>query len=266
MASRSKKKNGTDAKETAKKNLLIERANQEHEKLARQVPFVMLVGLLLILICFCIPFTGIGVKLSKSELQEMIGNSGSGSGSNSGEETTITNEYTEFGKSISLVSIMFAPINMSGLKGDNWLSFMTGQMIEGSGNKELMSSIVQSFINAKYTDHDKEMFAKAMNIQLFVAYGLVVYWIVLIVMSCAVGTKGKGVLALLVVSSIFAFVSVVEMITLMIISLSGIAGSSFITNVGAYFLAIVGVGMSIMLARSCALLREQNKKIKELEK
>ncbi len=263
MASRAKKKNGTEAKEEAKKNLLLDKAIQEREKHSRQVPFVMLVGLLLILVCFCIPFTGISVKLSNSELSEMMGSSGSDS---SEETTTTTNQYTEFGKSFSLVTIMFAPVNMSGLGGDDWLGFMTTQMIENASNKELMSSIVQNFINAKYSDNDKEMFAKVMNVQLFVAYVMAVFWIVLVVMACIVGTRGKGVLTLLVVSCVFALISVVEMLTLMIISLSGVAGSSFVTNVGAYFMTIVGVGMSLMLARNLMLIREQNKTIKELEK
>lgn len=260
MASRSKKKNSTELKVQAKNNVLLERAKENREKLARQVPFIMLVGLVLIVVCFCLPLTGVNVRITASELNEMIG------GTQSSENPLDTaDKYTEYGSSLSMITIMLAPINMKSLQGDQWLSIMTNKMIEESTNKELMTKVVENFVKAKYTQDQIDMFATAMNIQLIVSYIFVGFWLVLLIMSVVVRSKGKGVLALLVVSGVFALISFVEMITLMVISLAGMAGASFITNVGAYLMTIVSLAMCVLLVRSYVLLTKQNKEIKELQ-
>ncbi|MGN0797146.1 MAG: hypothetical protein ACI4M5_02985 [Christensenellales bacterium] len=240
MASRSKKKakNSDSAKPISPR--LLE-AQKTLQKLNTTFPYVVIAVTVLILVCLLLPVTGISATIDLAEI---------------GAEGT-----QSLTSSVNTISILFAPISFG---EDGWLNFLAIGLM-GSDNNETINEVITQYVDSSFTTSQKVMLNRVMDLQHAVAIVFVVMWIAIVVVGAIGAAKKKSASLLAVLCSVFSVLSLAELITLMVISLQGMAGSSFVTGVGAYALPIVLIGATIVVIKWQKAYATATKTIREEE-
>ncbi|MGN0771203.1 MAG: hypothetical protein ACI4MI_01315 [Christensenellales bacterium] len=236
MASRSKKKNRTQATNSKAPSPRLIEAQNTIRRLDGWFPYVVIALVVLISVCFCLPVTGISAKIDLSD---------------DGDESAVYQATS----SVNNVSLLFASITMG---EGGWIDFLANGL--SGSNNQIMQEAVSNYIDANFTSAQVEMLDKALDLQHAVSFVFVALWVIITIVGVVAAYKKSSPLLLAVLCGVFFVLSLAELITLMVISLQGIAGSSFVTGVGAYLLPIVLLGATILLAR-WQITRAQAKKV-----
>ena len=226
MSSRSKKKakNSTTNGESARSPRLIE-AQKTLQKVHTLFPYIVIAVTVLILVCLCLPVTGINATIDLSD--------GGGEG------------VYKASSSVNVVSLLFASV---GFGDGGWIYFLADGLV-GGGTNDAVNEAVVSYIDKSFTSSQKAMLDQVMDLQHAVAFVFAALWIVVGLVGAIGASKKKSCSLLIVLCALFLVLSLAELITLMVISLQGMAGSSFVTGVGAYALPIVLLGALVVLIK-----------------
>ena len=243
MASRSKKKakNSNIASATFVSPRLIE-AQKTLQKVHNLFPYIVIAVTVLVLVCFCLPVTGINATIDLS---------------NAGGEGVY-----QASSSVNVVSILFASV---GFGESGWLNFLAQGLFSSGGNDAINQSIID-YIDNNFTTSQKAMLDQVMDLQHAVAFIFVALWVVVGIVGAIGASKKKSCSLLIGICALFFVLSLAELITLMVISLQGMAGSSFVTGVGAYALPIVLLGALVVLVKWQTTYLAAIKTIREEEK
>ena len=243
MASRSKKKaKNSDSGSAKLVNPRVLEAHKTLQKLHTAFPYVVIAVTVLVLVCLCLPVTGITATIDLSD--------GGGEG------------VYKASSSVNVVSILFAPI---GFGEGGWINFLAGGLLEGGSNDTINEAVI-SYIDKSFTTSQKVMLDQVMDLQHAVAFVFAVMWIAIVVVGAIGAAKKKSASLLVVLCSVFSILSLAELVTLMVISLQAMAGSSFVTGVGAYALPIVVIGATAVLIKWQTSYAKATKTIREEEK
>ncbi|MGN0788540.1 MAG: hypothetical protein ACI4MY_01275 [Christensenellales bacterium] len=243
MASRSKKKakNVATSGELAMSPRLIE-ARKTLQKVHTSFPYIVIVVTVLILVCLCLPVTGINATIDLSD----AGGEG------------VYNAST----SVNVVSLLFASV---GFGEGGWIYFLASGF-SGSGSNDAINQSIADYIESNFTTAQRAMLDQVMDLQHAVAFIFAALWVVVAVVGAIGASKKKSCSLLIGICALFFGLSLAELITLMVISLQGMAGSSFVTGVGAYALPIVLLGALVVLIKWQKTFVEATKTIREEEK
>ena len=243
MASRSKKKaKNSDSGSAKLVNPRVIEAHKTLQKLHTAFPYVVIAVAVLVLICLCLPVTGINATIDLSD--------GGGEG------------VYKASSSVNVVSILFAPISVG---EGGWINFLAQGLLSG-GNSDAINQSIVDYIDAGFTTSQKAMLDQVMDLQHAVAFVFAVMWIAIVVVGAIGSAKKKSASLLVVLCSVFSILSLAELVTLMVVSLQGVAGSSFVTGVGAYALPIVLMGATAVLVKWQTSYVKATKTIREEEK
>ena len=241
MASRSKKKaKNSDSGSAKLVNPRVIEAHKTLQKLYTEFPYVVIAVAVLVLVCLCLPVTGINATIDLSE--------GGGEG--------VYNAST----SVNVVSLLFASI---GFGEGGWIYFLASGF---SVSNDTINQSIADYIESNFTTSQRAMLDQVMDLQHAVAFIFAALWVVVAVVGAIGASKKKSCSLLIGICALFFGLSLAELITLMVISLQGMAGSSFVTGVGAYALPIVLLGALVVLIKWQKTFVEATKTIREEEK
>lgn len=186
---------------------------------------VLTVGLIAILLCCCLPITGVHFK---TDLSNIIGSSSS---SQSGD--------VEMTSSLNIFSLFAMPLNGY----SDWSLYLAHHMTadQGSLTESIATSVMQSF----FTQSQLDQLNQGMWLLFGICGALLIVWLVAAVLFPLLRKFCKTTLPILIVSWILSAIALVQFVMLIIMYGMGAAGTTFIVNIAAWMLVLLCIGLAV---------------------